>query len=388
MDVPNWLDRPDLLYRPFRPGLPKTLAKGRDVFAAIRERDVLLHHPFQSFSPVIEFVEQAAADPAVVAIKQTVYRTGTESVLMEALIRAAKNGKEVTAVVELKARFDEEANINWAARLEEVGAHVLYGVVGHKTHAKALLVVRREEGRLRRYAHLATGNYHPRTARLYTDFGLFTADADITADVADVFVQLTSLGKAGKLRRLWQAPFTLHKQVIDAVGRETRLAKAGRPAKIIAKMNALLEPKVIEALYAASQAGVEIELIVRGVCALRPGIPGLSENIRVRSIVGRFLEHSRVFYFHADGAAEIYLASADWMERNFFRRVELAFPVLDAKLRQRVMREGLRPYLTENAQAWLMGPDGSYTRRAARGRARRAQEELLQLLAAEPAKRA
>jgi polyphosphate kinase len=388
MDVPNWLDRPDLLYRPFRPGLPKTLAKGRDVFAAIRERDVLLHHPFQSFSPVIEFVEQAAADPAVVAIKQTVYRTGTESVLMEALIRAAKNGKEVTAVVELKARFDEEANINWAARLEAVGAHVLYGVVGHKTHAKALLVVRREEGRLRRYAHLATGNYHPRTARLYTDFGLFTADADITADVADVFVQLTSLGKAGKLRRLWQAPFTLHKQVIDAVGRETRLAKAGRPAKIIAKMNALLEPKVIEALYAASQAGVEIELIVRGVCALRPGIPGLSENIRVRSIVGRFLEHSRVFYFHADGAAEIYLASADWMERNFFRRVELAFPVLDAKLRQRVMREGLRPYLTDNAQAWLMGPDGSYTRRAARGRARRAQEELLQLLAAEPAKRA
>jgi polyphosphate kinase len=388
MDVPNWLDRPDLLYRPFRPGLPKTLAKGRDVFAAIRERDVLLHHPFQSFSPVIEFVEQAASDPAVVAIKQTVYRTGTESVLMEALIRAAKNGKEVTAVVELKARFDEEANINWAARLEAVGAHVVYGVVGHKTHAKALLVVRREDGRLRRYAHLATGNYHPRTARLYTDFGLFTADADITADVADVFVHLTSLGKAGKLRRLWQAPFTLHKHVIDAIGRETRLAKAGRPAKIIAKMNALLEPKVIEALYAASQAGVEIELVVRGVCALRPGIPGLSENIRVRSIVGRFLEHSRVFYFHADGAAEIYLASADWMERNFFRRVELAFPVLDAKLRQRVMREGLRPYLTDNAQAWLMGPDGSYTRRAARGRARRAQEELLQLLAAEPAKRA
>jgi polyphosphate kinase len=387
MEVPSSLDRPDLLYRPFRPGLPKTLAKGRDVFAAIRERDVLLHHPFQSFSPVIEFVEQAAADPAVVAIKQTVYRTGSESVLMEALIRAAKNGKEVTAVVELKARFDEEANINWAARLEEVGAHVVYGVVGHKTHAKALLVVRREDGRLKRYAHLGTGNYHPRTARLYTDFGLCTADEDITADVADVFVHLTSLGKAGKLRRLWQAPFTLHKHVLDAIGRETRLAKAGRPAKIVAKMNALLEPKVIEALYAASQAGVDIELIVRGVCALRPGIPGLSENIRVRSIVGRFLEHSRVFCFHADGAPEVYLASADWMERNFFRRVELAFPVLDAKLRQRVIREGLRPYLTDNGQAWIMAADGTYTRRGARGRARRAQEELVALLAEASAKR-
>jgi polyphosphate kinase len=387
MEVPNSLERPDLLYRPFPPGLPKTLAKGHDIFAAIRDRDVLLHHPFQSFSPVIEFVEQAAADPCVVAIKQTVYRTGTESVLMEALLRAAQNGKELTAVVELKARFDEEANINWAARLEAVGAHVVYGVVGHKTHAKALLVVRREEGRLRRYAHLGTGNYHPRTARLYTDFGLFTANEEITADIADVFVHLTSLGKAGKLRHLWQAPFTLHKNVIEAIGRETRAAKAGRPAKIIAKMNALLEPKVIEALYAASQAGVEIDLIVRGVCALRPGIRGLSENIRVRSIVGRFLEHSRVFYFHADGTPEVYLASADWMERNFFRRVELAFPVLDPKLRQRVIREGLRPYLSDNGQSWIMNPDGSYTRRVARGRARRAQEELLQLLAAEPSKR-
>ncbi len=387
MEVPNSLDRPELLYRPFRPGLPKMLAKGRDVFAAIRERDVLLHHPFQSFSPVIEFVEQAAADPAVVAIKQTVYRTGTESVLMEALIHAAKNGKEVTAVVELKARFDEEANINWAARLEAVGAHVVYGVVGHKTHAKALLVVRREDGRLKRYAHLATGNYHPRTARLYTDFGLFTADEDITADVADVFVHLTSLGKAGKLRRLWQAPFTLHKQVMEAIGRETRLAKAGRPAKIIAKMNALLEPKVIDALYLASQAGVEIDLVVRGVCALRPGIPGLSDNIRVRSIVGRFLEHSRIFYFHADGAAEVYLSSADWMERNFFRRVELALPVLDPKLRLRVIREGLRPYLADNAQAWMMTAEGTYTRRVARGRPRRAQEELLLLLGDQPTKR-
>ena len=385
MQVPNSVDRPDLLYRPFPPSLPKTLAKGRDIFRAIREKDLLLHHPFQSFSPVIEFVEQASTDPNVVAIKQTVYRTGSESVLMEALIRAAQNGKEVTAVVELKARFDEEANINWAARLEEVGAHVVYGVVGHKTHAKALLAVRREGGRLQRYAHLSTGNYHPRTARLYTDFGLFTADEEMCADVADVFVHLTSLGKAGKLRHLWQAPFTLHTRVVDAIKNETKIARAGRPARIQAKMNALLEPQVIEALYAASQAGVQIDLIVRGVCALRPGIPGLSENIRVRSIVGRFLEHSRVFYFSADGREDIYLSSADWMDRNFFRRIELAFPVRDKKLKLRVIREGLKPYLADNGQAWMMDPDGTYTKKIPRGRARRAQEELLALFAAETA---
>jgi polyphosphate kinase len=387
MQVPADIDREDLLFRPFMPGLPKSLRKGLkkgyDIFAAVRDGDILLHHPFQSFAPVVEFVEQAATDPSVVAIKQTVYRTGTDSVLMEALIEAATNGKEVTAVVELKARFDEEANINWAARLEEVGAHVVYGVVGHKTHAKALLVVRREEGRLRRYAHLSTGNYHPRTARLYTDFGLFTAREDITAEVADVFVQLTSLGKASKLKHLWQAPFTLHANVVEAIRNETRIAKAGRKGRIIAKMNALLEPEVIDALYAASQAGVAIDLIVRGVCALRPGIPGLSENIRVRSIVGRFLEHSRVFYFRADGKEAVYLASADWMDRNFFRRIELAFPVLDKGLKQRVIREGLRPYLADNSQAWEMDANGTYARRVPRGRARRAQDELLQILGGE-----
>jgi len=287
--------------------------------------------------------------------------------------------------VELKARFDEEANINWAARLEEVGAHVVYGVVGHKTHAKALLVVRREEGRLRRYAHLGTGNYHPRTARLYTDFGLLTADEQMCSDVNSLFTQLTSLGRPGKLHHLWQSPFTLHTNVIDAIRNEARLAAEGKPARIIAKMNALLEPDTIEALYAASQAGVKIDLVVRGVCALKPGVPELSENIRVRSIIGRFLEHHRVFYFRNDDRHDVYLSSADWMDRNFFRRIEIAFPILDRKLRQRVIKEGLNVYLADNVQAWDMGADGTYARRQPGKRdARGAQDELLAQLAASP----
>jgi polyphosphate kinase len=384
MPVPDSLDRADLLYRPFHPGFPAELAKRPpDMFEVMRSGNVLLHHPFQSFAPVVNFLEQAAADANVVAIKQTVYRTGTDSVLMEALIKAARNGKEVTAVVELKARFDEEANINWAARLEEVGAHVVYGVVGHKTHAKALLVVRREDGRLRRYAHLGTGNYHPKTARLYTDFGLLTADEQMCSDVNDIFTQLTSLGRPGKLHHLWQSPFTLHANVIDAIRNETRLATEGKQGRIIAKMNALLEPDTIEALYAASQAGVKIDLVVRGVCALKPGVEGLSENIRVRSIVGRFLEHHRVFYFRNDDRHDVYLSSADWMDRNFFRRIEIAFPILDRKLRQRVIKEGLTVYLADNLQAWDMQADGSYTRKQAGKReAHNAQQELLDLLAA------
>jgi polyphosphate kinase len=381
MRVPEEVDREDLLYAPFRAGFPAALAKRVNMFEAIRAGDILLHHPYQSFAPVVRFLQEAAEDPSVVAIKQTVYRTGTDSVLMEALIDAARNGKEVTAVVELKARFDEEANINWAARLEEVGAHVLYGVVGHKTHAKMLMVVRREDGRLRRYVHLGTGNYHPRTARLYTDFGLFTADEQVCADVNQVFNQLTGLGKAGKLHYLYQSPFTLHQRIIGAIQHETRLASEGKPARIIAKMNALLEPDTIEALYQASQAGVKIDLIVRGVCALRPGIAGLSENIRVRSIVGRFLEHHRVFYFRADGEEHVYLSSADWMDRNFFRRIELCFPVLDKKLKARVIREGLHAYLADNVQAWEMEPDGSYLRRQPGKTRHSAQEELLELLA-------
>jgi len=380
MQVPDWVDRPDLKFAPFVPALPARLVKHEDIFAQIKKGDILLHHPFESFQPVTDFIEQAAADPNVVAMRQTVYRTGTDSKLMQALIRAAQSGKEVTVVVELMARFDEEANINWAAKLEEVGAHVIYGVVGHKTHAKLALVIRREEGVLRRYAHLGTGNYHARTARLYTDFGLLTADETITADVGSLFTQITGLGKAGKLKRLWQAPFTLHSEVIAAINHEAELAAAGNPAAIVAKMNALLEPQVIAALYAASQAGVKIDLIIRGVCALRPGIAGLSDNIRVRSIVGRFLEHTRIFYFKNGGDEQVYLSSADWMDRNFFRRIETGFPVLNPKLKKRVVNEGLKPYLRDNVQAWEMQSDGSYRRRKP-GRAKpyRAQDVLLAL---------
>ncbi|MGE5757363.1 MAG: polyphosphate kinase 1, partial [Sideroxydans sp.] len=329
INIPDKADRPDLKFPPFVPGMPPLLQKkGADMFKVLRKNDVLLHHPYQSFKPVIDFIQQAVADPSVVAIKQTVYRTGADSELMESLIAAARAGKEVTVVVELLARFDEEANINWAGRLEEVGAHVVYGVVGHKTHAKMLMVVRREEGKLRRYVHLGTGNYHPRTAKLYTDFGLFTSNEEVCTDVHEVFMQLTGLGKASKLRHLWQSPFTLHTRILEAIANETRLAKAGKRAHIIAKMNSLLEPETITALYEASQAGVKIELIVRGVCALRPGVAGLSENIRVISIIGRFLEHTRIFFFRNDLKQDVYLASADWMDRNFFRRIEVCFPVL------------------------------------------------------------
>ncbi|MGZ5037233.1 MAG: polyphosphate kinase 1 [Usitatibacter sp.] len=382
MSIPEQVNRPDLEYPPFAPGVHKALAKGRDLFHVIRKGDVLLHRPFQSFAPVIEFIRQAARDPQVVAMKQTVYRTGTDSVIMQTLIEAARAGKEVTVVVELMARFDEEANINWAARLEEVGAHVVYGVVGHKTHAKMALVVRREEGKLVRYVHLGTGNYHPRTARFYTDFDLLTCNDAICADVNEVFQQLTGLGKATKLRHVWQAPFTLHQKVLDAIENETRIAKSGKPARIAAKMNALLEPAVIEALYRASQAGVKVDLVIRGVCALRPGVPGLSENIRVRSIIGRFLEHTRAFEFKGGGKTLVYLSSADWMDRNFFRRIELSFPVIDAKLKRRVIREGIKPYLDDNTQAWDMQPDGSF-KRARRGqkKAVSAQLSLLRLLA-------
>ncbi|WP_068639379.1 polyphosphate kinase 1 [Thauera butanivorans] len=382
MQVPDWVERPDLKYPPFVPGIPKPLDKRRQIFAVLRNHDVLLHHPFQSFAPVIDLLRAAADDPLVLAIKMTVYRTGTDSVLMEHLVRAAQKGKEVTVVLELMARFDEEANISWANRLEEVGAHVVYGVFGYKTHAKLLMVVRREEDGLRRYVHLGTGNYHPRTTRFYTDFGLLTANEEIGEDVATVFKQLTGLGTASELRHLWQAPFTLQPKVVEAIKREAEIAREGRRGRIIAKMNALLEPETIEALYEASQAGVEIDLIVRGPCALKPGVSGLSDNIRVRSVVGRFLEHHRIFHFHADGDDLMFLSSADWMERNFFRRIEIAFPVLDPKLKRRVMKEGLRPYLGDNCQAWEMHSDGRYRRRNPRGTRRAAQLILLKELAA------
>jgi polyphosphate kinase len=382
ISVPDWVDRPDLKFPQFRPGLPERVDPEGDLFETVRGGDILLHHPYQSFQPVIAFLRQAAHDPAVAAIKMTVYRTGAESELMEELISAARSGKEVTVVLELKARFDEEANINWAQRLEDVGAHVVYGVVGHKTHAKMLMVVRREREGLRRYIHLSTGNYHPRTARIYTDFGLFTCHEEIGSDVAEVFMQLTGLGRATKLRHLLQSPFTLHREMLLAIENETAIAKAGREAKIIAKMNALLEPEVIAALYRASQAGVQIDLIVRGVCALRPGVPGMSENIRVRSVIGRFLEHTRIFFFRNDGAERVYLSSADWMGRNFFGRVEVCFPILDPVLRQRVVNEGLLPYLEDNTRAWIMGDDGQYALvPAGSGNRLGAQERLLEGLA-------
>jgi polyphosphate kinase len=385
MAVPDKVDRPDLKFQPHVPGLPAGLAKraGNDVFRAIRKGDILLHHPFQSFKPVVDFIKQATRDPQVVAIKQTVYRTGTDSELMEHLLAAARSGKEVTVVVELLARFDEEANIAWASRLEEIGAHVIYGVVGHKCHAKMSMVVRREEKGLKRYVHLGTGNYHSRTATLYTDFGLFTCHEGICADVHEVFMQMTGLGKAGKLKYLWQSPFSMHSECLRAIQNEVTLAKAGKRSGIMAKMNALLEPEIIRALYEASQAGVKVDLIVRGVCALKPGVPGLSENIRVRSVIGRFLEHTRIFYFR--GAGGIYLSSADWMDRNFFRRIEVCFPILDKKLKKRVIIEGLKPYLKDNFRSWEMDDDGHYRRRTPRGgEPFRAQTLLREMLGAHP----
>jgi len=375
------VDKPGLRFAPFTPAYPPILDNA-DMFAVLRQRDMLLHHPFQSFLPVVEFIRCAAHDPNVVAIKQTIYRTGMNSLLMESLILAAQRGKEVTVIVELMARFDEEANINWADRLERVGAQVVYGVVGLKTHAKLALVIRREEGDLRLYAHLGTGNYHPTTTKLYTDFGLLTANPLLTAEVNEVFIHLTSLTKPTRLQQLWLAPFDLQREFLRAIRNEARIARLGRHGRIIAKMNALVDESVIRALYAASSDGVKIDLIVRGACSLQPGVPGLSENIRVRSIIGRFLEHSRIFYFRNDLKHDVYLSSADWMSRNLFRRIEVAFPVLDRALKRRVLQEGLDPYLKDNTNAWELGADGRYTRRRPRGKqaAFSAQDYLMQTL--------
>jgi len=381
MQLPEMVDRPDLKFVPHIPAVPSRLANTSNLFDAIDQGDVLLHHPYESFQPVLELLLQAAKDPQVVAIKQTIYRTGTDSPLMDALMQAARNGKEVTVVVELLARFDEETNINWASQLEAVGAHVVYGVVGHKCHAKMMLIVRRvsQNGKsmLRRYVHLGTGNYHPRTARLYTDFALMTSNQQVCEDVHHVFQQLTGIGGELQLHELWQAPFTLHPNLIEAIRAEAENARAGRKARIVAKMNALLEPTIIAALYEASQAGVKIDLIVRGVCSLKPGVADLSENITVRSIVGRFLEHHRIFYFYAGGAENVYLSSADWMDRNFFRRVELAFPLNDRRLKRRVIAEGLSVFLGDNQSAWLMQSDGHYRRRRSGKSVRNAQLGLL-----------
>lgn len=359
MAIYDLVDRADLKYPPFAPGVPKRIASKEDFFAAVRERDILLHHPYQSFSPVIDFLRQAGADPDVLAIKQTLYRTGPDSPVVDALVRAARAGKEVTVIVELMARFDEAANIALANRLQEAGAHVMYGVVGYKTHAKLIMIVRRERGKLKRYCHLGTGNYHPKTARHYTDYGVFTCDEAIGEDIHELFLQLTSPTRVAILQKILQSPFTLHDALIEKTRREMHNAHAGKPARIIAKMNALIEPQIIQALYQASMAGVKVDLIVRGICALRPGVKGVSENITVRSIVGRFLEHSRVYHFHNDGNPEVFCASADWMERNFFRRIEVGFPVQDTEHRERIIAD-LECYLKDNTQAWLLGPDGAY----------------------------
>ena len=365
MAVPDMVDRPDLKFAPFSPGLPKDVRKDQPMPEVLKQHDVLLHHPYQSIAPTVRFIQEAAADPDVVAIKMTIYRTGTHSDLARALIAAANAGKQVTVVVELMARFDEENNVNWARRLEGAGAHVVYGVFGYKVHAKMALVIRREGGYLKRYAHLGTGNYHQGTSRIYTDFGLLTADEAITADVNAIFMEITGLGQPTRLNKLYQSPFTLSPMLLERIAAETAEARAGRPARIIAKMNSLIEPGIIRALYEASRAGVQIDLIVRGMCTLRPGVPGLSENIRVRSIIGRLLEHSRVFYFHSGGREELFIASADWMGRNFFRRIEICTPVENPTIKQRIMREALTLALADNRKAWLMQPDGSYVRAAA-----------------------
>ena len=351
------------------------------MFETIHDGDLLLHHPFESFAPFVDFLRQAARDKDVLSIRQTLYRTGVDSVVVEALLDAASRGKEVLVVIELRARFDEEANIELANKLQRVGVQVVYGVVGHKTHAKMCMVVRREGDALRRYVHLGTGNYHTRTARLYTDYGFFTCDPDMTNDVQKVFQQLTAMSKEGKLKKVLQAPFTLHSTMLELIDQEAENARNGVPGAIYAKMNSLIEPQVVQALYRASQAGVRIELIVRGVCALRPGVKGVSENIRVRSIVGRFLEHTRVFCFENGGDRLVYLSSADWMGRNFFSRVETCFPIEDPVLKERVFHETIELYLHDNAQAWLLAEDGSYCLRQDKDKPRPAQQALLDELA-------
>ncbi|WP_413975771.1 polyphosphate kinase 1 [Stenotrophomonas acidaminiphila] len=357
IQVYDLVQRPELKYPPMTPRVLKT---SEGIFEAVARGDVLLHHPFDSFSTVLELIREAAVDPNVLAIKQTLYRTGKDSGIVEALILAARNGKDVTVVVELRARFDEEANLGLADRLQDAGVQVVYGVVGYKTHAKMLLIVRREGRKLRRYVHLGTGNYHSGTARAYTDLSLITADPDIGNDVHQLFQQLSGLASKMKMEYLLQSPFTLHAGLLQRIERETRLALDGKPGRIVAKMNALNEPQVIRTLYAASQAGVQIDLIVRGACTLRPAVEGVSDNIRVRSIVGRFLEHSRVYWFGNNGAPELYCASADWLERNLLRRVETCFPILDSDLARRIYREVLQNYLDDNLNAWELQADGRY----------------------------
>ena len=380
---------PALRYQPFTHVVPKEfrremdkLDKATSMFAAMRKSDVLVHHPFHAFSPIINLLWQAASDPKVLAIKQTLYRSGTNSEIVKALAAAARNGKEVTAVIELRARFDEASNIAVANYLQEAGAVVVYGIVGYKTHAKLMLIVRREDDRIRRYVHLGTGNYHAANAKVYTDYGLFSADPDISEDVHNIFQELTGMGKPANLKKLLHAPFTLHDKLISFIDDEIAHAKAGKRAHIIVKVNALTERRLISKLYDASQAGVKIELILRSMCCLRPQVKGLSENITVRSVIGRFLEHTRVYYFYNNGDERLYCGSADWMDRNLFHRVEVAFPIEDKKLFQQVYQDGLLNYLKDNTQAWILSGDGVWQQlqSAAGETPHTAQEYLLKVI--------
>jgi polyphosphate kinase len=365
-DLFDLIKNTELYFRPFVQAMPKLPKRTNSYFEVLQKQDILLHHPFDSFQGVVDFLREAAADPHVLAIKQTLYRTGSNSPIVDALVAAAKAGKEVTAIVELRARFDEEQNVALAERLQRFGIHVIYGVVGFKTHSKMLLIARREEGKLRYYVHLGTGNYHPKTSKLYTDYGLMTSDKEIGDDVYRIFLQLSSMGKASKMDSLLYAPFTLHKGLVRRIRTEKENAEHGKPSRIIAKMNALYDEELVNELYAASKAGVKIDLIIRGVCQLRPGIEGLSENIRVRSIVGRFLEHHRVFYFENNNNPELLCSSADWMTRNMFHRVETCFPIKHKRIRDRII-EDLNLYLSDNTHAWILNADGSYNLSAPAG---------------------
>jgi len=361
MEAIEQINRPDLQYATFTPGLPKNINFKKSIFESIRAKDALMLHPFESFTPVVDMLREAAKDPSVRAIKQTLYRTGAKSEIVNALVDAARNGKEVTVVIELRARFDEEDNLYLANRLQEAGAVVVYGVVGYKTHAKLMLIVRKEGETFKRYVHMGTGNYHAGNARVYTDYSFMTCDDSIGEDVHKVFMQLTGMGEALRIKKLFHAPFTLHKKILELIERECAHAETGKGGLIRMKVNGLTDPKVIRALYKASQAGVTVELVIRGMCCLRPGVVGVSDNIRVRSIIGRFLEHTRVYYFQNGGKDEIYAASADLMERNLLNRVETCFPIESNKLKER-MKSELAVYMEDNCQAWDLQSDGSYVR--------------------------
>lgn len=375
------VDLPHLEYNKYTPTMPANLGRNTNVFEAIAKKDALIHLPFESFSPVVDMLQQASVDPNVVAIKQTLYRTGSDSMLVDILVNAARAGKEVTVIIELRARFDEAANIHLATYLQEAGAHVVYGVVGFKTHAKMMLITRREKGKIKNYAHLSTGNYHATTARHYTDMGLLTSDKKITQDVHKLFLQMTGMSKTSDLKTLMQSPFSLHQSMLKFIKNEIDNSKAGKPAKIIIKTNALTHKEIIDALYEASKAGVQIELIIRSICTLRPGIPGLSENIRVRSVLGRFLEHTRIYYFENGGDPKVWLSSADLMVRNLFHRIEASFPINDSALKKRVINEGLGPYLNNDVNAWILQADGKFVRAAQPGEEEKqsAQQCLMEL---------